>query len=82
MTSDNLDQSLPGTISLGPNPELPTVTTEASVTTAWFKVAPGVFAEYAFDRGEFGAAMPNRTLVSGVATGRVQVNLRDAERVD
>jgi hypothetical protein len=72
----------PGIISFGPGSENQSVEMLSPTVTAWFKIAPGVFAEYAFDRHEFGAATPNRTLVGGVATGQVQVNLADAERVD
>jgi hypothetical protein len=81
MTGNNLAQSLPGIVSLGPNPELPT-TPANPTTTAWFKTSAGVFTEYAFDRGEFEAAMSDQSWVTGVPTGRIRVNLSDAERVE
>lgn len=48
----------------------------------WFVIAPGISAEYEFDDYDFHTASeyPAQGPIEGKATGRVRVDLREAER--
>lgn len=48
--------------------------------TAWFKIGPGIAAEYEFDDYELHVAQETQGEVSGKATGRVRVDLAEADR--
>ncbi|GAB1326904.1 hypothetical protein [Streptomyces sennicomposti] len=51
-----------------------------STQTVWFKIAPGIVAEYEFDDYELHVAQETRGSVHGKATGRVRVDLAEADQ--
>jgi hypothetical protein len=77
-----VDHPPSGTFTLGPDAEVLTAEFQSPVSRTWIKIAPGVFAEYEFDRSDFDAAVHDSSAIDGSATGRVSIVMGDAERME